>query len=359
MKILFITRVISPFQIELGQALRELGHDAHILFSTGDTGTRPKHWNGTLESWTHAVNIENNPLRLVPFIDNLRPGAIVYGGYRGFPLPLAKRLAKQRGIHLGFWLEKPLPTTTFRQVIRDVVVREVLSGASFVWPIGPEALRTYSQFVDERSQLHVVPYGEDLSKNLRFDRRYPKAGEPVRFLFSGKYQHRNNIWELLSAFRTIRQRYLDRAELVLSGYAGMDHEVRRYVAEDEILRPAVRHDVEFETWDDRLRPFRESDVLAMPGTHAGWGLIVPEALSLGMPVIAGRGMESAEMLVDDSCGRLVGASAYQIVDALALYLDHPELIAKHGAKARQRAKVCDACAIGERMVELLASLPPA
>lgn len=353
--LLFITRVVSPFQIELGSALRAMGHDAHVLFSNGDIGTRPKHWDVQMPDWAHAVDIESNPLRLMPVLDRVRPQAVVYGGYRGLPVPVAKRACRKRGIAFGFWLEQPFPTATWRKVVRDVMIERALQGADFVLPIGPRALAIYEALMADRGRLHVLPYGQDLSKNFAFERRYPGAADPVTFLFSGKLHHRNNVWELLSAFRHLRQRFGQRARLLMSGYSGMEREVREHIADDPVLSPAVRHDVEFSTWDDRLRPFREADVLLMPGVHAGWGLIVPEAMSLGMPVIAGNGIESALMLVrPEREGYVVGPSFLEIEDAAAKLLEDPTLIRRMGESARERARICDAPAVGARLLEILA-----
>lgn len=359
MRILLVTRVISPFQIELGEAFKRLGHDIRVLFSTGDAGTRPKHWLSELPRWCYSIDVESQPLKMRSILADIRPEAIVYGGYRGYPLLLTKELARRRGIPFGLWLEKPLPAPTWRLALRDVVLPPILAGVDFVWPIGPSALKAYSPMVGERTQLNVVPYGQELRANLEFERTYPGGNAPVRFLFSGKYQHRNNVWELLSAFRNVRLKYQGRAELVLSGYAGMDEAVRKRIQQDPVLSAACRHDTQFETWEDRLRPFKQSDVLCMPGTHAGWGLIVPEAMSLGMPVIAGPGIESAQMLVRDGVsGALVGPAFFEIERAMESYLANPDQVREHGINARGASQVCDATNVATRMAELLSFAGP-
>ncbi|MEZ4223845.1 MAG: glycosyltransferase [Polyangiaceae bacterium] len=270
---------------------------------------------------------------------------------------MAKLLARRRGIRFGFWLEQPFPASTFRRVVRDVMIERALRGADFVWTAGPRALAIYETLMRDRGRLHVLPYGQDLSKNFAFSRKYPSANDPIRFLFSGKYMHRNNIWELLSAFRALREQYGPRAELVLSGYSGMDNSVRAHISADAVLSGAVSHDTDFETWDDRLRPFRNADVLCMPGVHAGWGLIVPEAMSLGMPVICGNGIESALMLVRPSVdGFIVGASYLQIGDAMKRFLEQPQLLEDYGRSARERARICDAPNVAMRFMELLSPL---
>lgn len=357
-RLLLITRVLSPFQLELTQALRDAGVDAHVLFSTGGQTTRPRHWKVEPPNWTHIVDIESYPLRLRPIFRQLRPEAVIYGGYRGWPVPLAKRLCAQSGARMGFWLERPLPTTTAKKVVRDLMIQRALKGADFVWPIGPLALQTYSPLVSPASELNVVPYGQDYSQNLKQARDYPHADGPITFLFSGKYEHRNNVWELLSAFRSIRAEFGKRARLMLSGYSGMDAAIREHIRTDTLLSDAVEHDVDFSEWEERLRPFRRSDVFYLPGVHAGWGLVVPEAMSLGMPVIAGHGIESAQMLVrPGQDGFLVGPSYLQVQDAMRRFLENPSLVAEIGQSARKRVEVCDVASVARRMLELLRLQP--
>ena len=51
----------------------------------------------------------------------------------------------------------------------------------------------------------------------------------------------------------------------------------------------------FRDWDDLPAAYRDADVLCVPSRHDGWGMVVPEALAAGLPVIAsdrtGAGLE--------------------------------------------------------------------
>lgn len=354
--LLLVTRVESPFQLELLTALRELGLDARVLFSTGDTGTRPRHWHVDLPDWAVSADVEHEPWRLPRIMDQLRPRVVIQGGYRGWPVHLGRALARRDGRKFGFWLEKTLPGPTWRRALKELAIRQALVGADFVFCIGAGAMEEYQPLLDDRGRLHCLPYAQDLSANLAWQRTPRAPDAPVTFLFSGKFLHRNNVWELLSACRSVRERHGERMRLLLSGYAGMDRDVRSALASDPVLAPAVTHDVDFERWEDRLRPFKRADVLLIPGLHAGWGLIVPEAMSLGLPVIASAGVESARSLVREGTdGFLVEPVYFRIEDAMEHFMQHPAAIDVMGRSARERARSCDTRTVARHLQSVVRS----
>ncbi|MGM0578887.1 MAG: glycosyltransferase family 4 protein [Myxococcota bacterium] len=352
-RILLISRVLSPFQLELVQALRDRGVEAHVLFSNGGTGTRPKHWDIQVPEWAILRDVESNPLEIRGILDELRPDAVVYGGYRGLPVPLTIRHCKRRGIGLAFWLEPPFPTLGWRNMLREVLMSRVLREADYLFCIGPSSMEFFQRLIPDEGRLHCLPYGQDLSDNFGFER--DRGGDTVTFLFSGKYQHRNNIWEMLSAWRDLRVRHGERVRFLLSGYSGMEPAVREEVRRDPVLREATTHDVDFDTWSERLRPFKTADVLMIPGIHAGWGLIVPEAMSLGMPVIGSAGIGAVRFMVrDGDNGFVIQPTYWHMVRAMERFLEEPSLIERMGEVARRDARVADAPTVAGRMLDLLA-----
>ncbi len=53
----------------------------------------------------------------------------------------------------------------------------------------------------------------------------------------------------------------------------------------------------FKDWDDLPSFYSASDILCAPSRYDGWGLIVPEGLAAGMPVIATDSMGAAHELI--------------------------------------------------------------
>jgi glycosyltransferase involved in cell wall biosynthesis len=120
------------------------------------------------------------------------------------------------------------------------------------------------------------------------------------------------------------------------------------------LGSVVRFDNEFETWTDRLRPFRYSSVFVYPCTHTGWGLVIPEAMAAGMAVVGARGAESLRYFVRH---RVNGVVIQPNVDELTREMDRciadPAEVARMGARARIDARDGHAPVVAERVANAL------
>ena len=78
-----------------------------------------------------------------------------------------------------------------------------------------------------------------------------------------------------------------------------DGELRESV--EQTLRP-VRERVEFvgfRDWDELPFEYARADVLCVPSRYDGWGLVVPEGLASGLPVIATDRMGAALEFVEN------------------------------------------------------------
>jgi hypothetical protein len=76
-----------------------------------------------------------------------------------------------------------------------------------------------------------------------------------------------------------------------------------------------------------------------PATYReGFGNVLIEAAAMATPSVASRVTGCVDAVIDGVTGTLVPArSAPALVDAIARYLDDPELCARHGAAARRFA----------------------
>lgn len=147
-----------------------------------------------------------------------------------------------------------------------------------IWGIGRFAVERYQREFGPGRDYFNLPYFSDLD---RFQRIQPKRKSSERvFLFSGSLISRKGVDLLARAFvRLARQTPSVRLRLMGAG------ELRG--ALEQTLRPVMDR-VEFlgfQDWSELPACYAAADVLCVPSRYDGWGLVVPEGLAAGLPVI--------------------------------------------------------------------------
>jgi glycosyltransferase involved in cell wall biosynthesis len=201
--------------------------------------------------------------------------------------------------------------------------------------------------------VELVENGVDL-KLWQAREPVDRAGEPVRFVFSGRLVSLKAVDLLIRAVERARREVPLTLDVVGDGpERGHLEEVARSAGQEGAVR--------FHGWLEQpaaARVIREADALVLPSLHECGGAVVLEAMATGLPVIATDWGGPADY-VDPSCGILVPArTPEQFVGALAealLRLAHaPELRRSMGRAGRE--KVCrefDWERKGDRILQLL------
>ncbi len=100
---------------------------------------------------------------------------------------------------------------------------------------------------------------------------------------------------------------------------------------DQVWLPGFRDDV-----SDLMRGI---DVFVLPSVNEGISNTILEAMACGRPVVATAVGGNPELIADGETGILVPPSdPTAMAEALARYVNEPELIARHGAAGRQRVE---------------------
>lgn len=226
---------------------------------------------------------------------------VVFSGYNsyGFGRLIAKR--NRSGRPWAFWGERPgfLIPRWLGAVYRKIVFPELRHSIAPVWGIGLWAIEGYrNELGDNRLYLNV-PYFSDLGPYLSIERDYGRS-RSCRFLFSGSFVRRKGVDLLVETFVELVRMGSD-AELHFLGDGPLKQELQAATS-------AIANRVHFHGFRQRgeLPAFyAKADVLCAPSRYDGWGLIVPEAMAAGMPVISTFKTGSARDLVTQDCGWLI------------------------------------------------------
>lgn len=196
-------------------------------------------------------------------------------------------------------------------------------------------------------KVKLLPLGADLADFKPTERT---TTGPFRILFVGGVGQRKGIKYLLEAYRQMRTAGM---ELVLAGpMVGNGRALEQYRGQYTYLGRLDQKDV--------IREMHRCHVLVLPSVFEGFGLVIPEAMATGMPVIASTHTAGPEIIREGRDGFVL---APDDVCGLAAKLDwlagHRDDAAAMGRAAAERAHEYSWDAHAERTWALLSELIPA
>ncbi|HYO49954.1 MAG TPA: glycosyltransferase family 4 protein [Chloroflexia bacterium] len=174
-------------------------------------------------------------------------------------------------------------------------------------------------------RIKVVPYGSP-----------PVSGEatrkeerPVIFLSAGQQSVRKGTHYLLDAWRKLRPG--KEAELWLVGRMTLPPDLTRDLPGRVVIRAGLPHRQLFEV-------YRKASVLVFPSLCEGFGMVITEAMSQGLPVITTHNTAGPDLIKDYHNGFIVPVrDADALAEKMAWCLDNPRLVTEMGPAATQTA----------------------
>lgn len=272
---LVITHFPSPYQVELFNEI-ERQHPGWLkvmyLFRRDST----RNWKGVAAAHDH-VYLDGVDPEVVAEIEQAE--FVVFNYYNDSRAAQLIRLRERTGRPWCFWGERPGYRYAWLARLNRLGRLGALRGRRQpIWGIGRWAVDAYrKEFGDSRPYLNV-PYYSNLD---RFQRSRPAlAGGSLTFLFSGALTHRKGIDVLAHAFARLAAES-PRVRLTIMGDGDQAPRVKRLLAAIDRVEW-----VGFKDWDELPAVYASAHVLCVPSRHDGWGLVVPEGLASGLPIIA-------------------------------------------------------------------------
>jgi glycosyltransferase involved in cell wall biosynthesis len=226
--------------------------------------------------------------------------------------------------------------------MRWLALRPPARLARGVAAIGSRAAAAYAQLT-HREQRGVsppvwnIPYYCANEAFLRIDRSILSPDcRAAHFLYCGQIVPRKGVDMLVRSFCRLARERVD-VRLTLVGDGPLRANLAASVPE------AIRHRVTwagFKEADELSSYFAESNVFVLPSVHDGWGVVINQAVSAGMAVIASDGVGAAVDLVCDHGNGLVFPSQNEeaLTAALRFFAEHPDAIHQYGEASRARAQ---------------------
>lgn len=353
--------VITPWLVTLTERQRQAGHEVHVLAPAyRELGSRkgleiPVHrFRYAPQRWQRLTHEEAAPDRL-----QRHPAyALLVPGYLGAGVVAARRLGRVLRPHVVHvhWAIPHGPIGYAMARAADARLVTTFYGAEIRWaesrfPPGRSFLRWYTRrsalVAISRSTrdalraytetpVSIVPYGVPLPGSD--GARETGPGAPV-VLFVGRLVARKGVDRLLRALATITHRSWT-FEIV--GF-GPERETLEGLTRELNLTQRVRFlgrvtEIELEA------AYRRATTFVLPATFderadtEGLGVVLLEAMSYGVPVVATRVGGITDIVIDGQTGVLVDDDVEAMATAIVGLLDDEDRARELGHAGRERVR---------------------
>lgn len=309
-EIVVLTHFPSPYQVELFDeiARRASGLKVYYIHRADPArswqASQPQHDFDFLRSGAAAIQQALRDFAAARFA--------VIAFYNQSP---AERIITTRaatGRPWSFWGERPgYRSRIIGRLVRKFLLRDLHRSRTPIWGIGRWAVDAYRQEFGNDRHYVDLPYFSDLSPFL--NNSVHQWRDNLTFLYSGTFSHRKGVDLLCRAFVRLARDH-PHVRLRLMGTGPMEAAMRR------ILEPVAQF-VEwsgFKQWNELAAVYSSAHILVVPSRYDGWGLVVPEGLAAGLPVIGTDRTGAALEFVSQENGWMTRAGDGQsLFDAMA------------------------------------------
>jgi glycosyltransferase involved in cell wall biosynthesis len=354
-KLLIITEIIAPYRIPVFNALASRSEiDLHVIFlSENDPNLRLwrvykdeiKFSYQVLPSWRQRFGRHNVLVNrgLVSALNRVSPNVVLCGGYNYLASWEAAGWAKVHHVPLLLWSESTaLDTRRGHRLVEFMKTRFLSLCKGFVVP-GQSSFHYLKELGISEQQIFTAPNAVDinlfssLAEAARHDaiQIRTRYSLPTRyFLYVGRLVEAKGIFDLVEAYAQLSEEIRSEVGLVFVG-DGADRArlvERASTIMGTILFPGFAH-------REGLAEFYAlADALIFPTHSDPWGLVVNEAMSCGLPVIATNVAGCTEDLVRDGCNGFVipPRDSTRLAEAMARLAADPALRKEMGARSKEK-----------------------
>src|SRR3990167_903200 len=228
---------------------------------------------------------------IVQLLLNNKYDMIHLAGWGEFTSLLLIFFSKLFSIPIAIESDTPMPyeTMLWKRVVKRLIYPRLFSLVNLFLPGGTRQAK-YIEYYDVNPKYIVpVQMTVDVTSIKRYaatlmpeDRqkireRYSIADNDIVFLFIGRLVKHKGISDLITVFNQIRH---PNVKLLIAGDGPMCQQIEESVRLNKQIRYAGRV-----SGNDVIKVYHAVDVMILPSYTEPWGLVVNEAMALGLPVI--------------------------------------------------------------------------
>lgn len=221
---------------------------------------------------------------------------------------------------------------------------EELALADLIFVASSFTKKTLEEYSGKLAEVKVIPYG---FPDVKTQKKYQKLeNRKLKILFIGSLSQRKGLSYLFEAV----EEFQDKIELTVVGHKSVSNCKELNLAlEKHTWIPSLSH-------DQVLACMQEHDVFVFPSLFEGFGLVITEAMSQGVPVITTDRTAGPDLIENGADGWIVPAgSSTAIKEVLNKILEAPEILEQFGLAAQNKARTRPWSVYGQEMADALSS----
>lgn len=205
--------------------------------------------------------------------------------------------------------------------------------------------KTLEDYSENLPKIKVIPYG---FPEVKQGKQYKSlANRKLKVLFIGGLSQRKGLSYLFDAVKGMETK----VELTIVGNKSVPNcKALNLALEQHKWIPSLSH-------DEVLACMQEHDVFVFPSLFEGFGLVITEAMSQGVPVITTDRTAGPDLIKNGEDGWIVPAgSSISIKEVLNEILEKPAIIEKFGMAAQNKAQTRPWSVYGQEMADAISML---
>ena len=375
-KLVIVTEIIAPYRIPVFNALahrREV--NLHVMFlSENDASLRQwrvykdeiKFRYEVLPSWRQRVGRYHILLNRGVFsaLNKIKPDVVMCGGYNYLASWQSACWARVHGVPLLLWSESTsLDRRRGHRVVEFMKRGFLRLCRAFVVP-GTSSLQYLKALGISDERIFTAPNAVDsrlfaaLEEEARREESQVRArlSLPLRyFVYVGRLVRAKGVFDLVEAYAQLDDEMRAQFGLVFVG-DGADRSELMERASD--ITPGTIEFPGFVQREGLAEFYALADVLIFPTHSDTWGLVVNEAMSCGLPVIATSIAGCVADLVQDGWNGFVvpPRDPSQLAAAMARLAGDSRLRVEMGSRSRERVEAYSPAAWAEGLVKVVGSV---
>lgn len=238
-------------------------------------------------------NNKDHKEQILGAFKGFQPDFAVINGYVGLEQTTAIRYCQKKKIPYAIESDTPLhiPENIIKAKLKKVYLKTLLHNRyCYGFPGGTLQKENLVYYGIPENRNFIMPMSVSSNRMLRASEQYANKFELKRkygfenkrvFLFVGRLAHEKNIGLLIEAYAKLKKKQPDIALMIVGD--GSETERLKQVVNDKRLEDVCF--AGYVVFPELVQYYKMADAFVLPSVYEPWGLVINEAMIMGLPVI--------------------------------------------------------------------------